>query len=217
MPGYQTGHELANKLDGEDGPDPGMGMPAAGAPNPLDDEPDYQRPLRERAMSTKWKVRLDAYKEIHELFKQHQDGPSQDGEASGPFDAYGSLLQGMVQDHHSVASYEGLQCMLLFVKKAIDIKDVSFASHNYLLEKVLTNKPNFRDVTSKIIVEMLQRDQGSYLYPEILNRIPVKGNNNTRVANFAMFALLEAFKVEAAIDEINIKTLFRSIQPNLSH
>ena len=40
-----------------------------GMPTKPTSEEEMQKPLRERAMSTEWKIRLEAYKEINELFK----------------------------------------------------------------------------------------------------------------------------------------------------
>ena len=44
----------------------------------------------------------------------------------------------MIRDSNSNAALEGLQVMLTYMKHAPDIKAVTFASHNYLLEKVPT-------------------------------------------------------------------------------
>jgi len=61
--------------------------------------------------------------------------------------------------------------MHTYVKLSLDVKTVTFASHNFLLEKVPTNKPNFRDVCLKILLVMLDRDQGPMVYPELVKRM----------------------------------------------
>ena len=38
-----------------------------------------------------------------------------------------------------------------------------------------------------------------------------------KIAIFAMYVVDEAFKSETAVDEMNLKTVFRKIQENLSH
>jgi hypothetical protein len=52
------------------------------------------------------------------------------------FEIYGSLLQEMIQDTNLVGAYEALVCLHSFVKFAVSIKAVSFATQNYLLEKL---------------------------------------------------------------------------------
>ena len=64
----------------------------------------------------------------------------------------------MIRDSNSNAALEGLQVMLTYMKHAPDIKAVTFASHNYLLEKVPTQKAAFRDTCLKILLLMLERD-----------------------------------------------------------
>lgn len=74
------------------------------------------------------------------------------------FDHYGPLLQEMIKDSNLVAAHEALVCLHTFVKYALEIKSVTFATHHYLLEKVQTTKPNFKEITLKILLTMLQRD-----------------------------------------------------------
>lgn len=47
--------------------------------------------------------------------------------------------------------------MHTYVKLALDIKSVTFAVHNYLLEKAPTHKANFRDICLKVLLTMLER------------------------------------------------------------
>ena len=174
--------------------------------------------------NAKWKVRLEAYKEINSLFyteyakfdESKSNPESKDGDPSllYSFELYGPLLQQMTEDSNLVAAYEALSCLHSYVRFSHDIKAVTFASHNYLLEKVLTNKPNFKDVTSKIILTMLRRGQATFIYPELLKRFQ---SRSIKVALFAMHVVDEAFKSETAVDDINLKTAFRKMQENLSH
>ena len=64
----------------------------------------------------------------------------------------------MIKDSNSVAALEGLQVMHTYVRLALEIKAVTFASHNYLLEKVPTQKVNYRDICLKILLVMIERD-----------------------------------------------------------
>ena len=61
--------------------------------------------------------------------------------------------------------------MHTYVKLSLDIKSATFASHNYLLEKAPTHKANFRDICLKIVLLMIEREQASFLYPELIKRI----------------------------------------------
>ena len=132
----------------------------------------------------------------------------------GSFEQYGPLLQNMIKDSNLIAAYEALLCLNSYVRFSLEIKAVTFACHNFLLEKVQTNKPNFKDVTLKILLCMLKRDQGPMLFPELLKRFRSK---NPKSASFCMAVLREAFKTKTAIEDLNLKTVFRSIQDNLSH
>ena len=64
---------------------------------------DLDLPLRERVLNSKWKIRIQAYKEINELFyneytkicNQKKDGimrNEQDDEEEKVFEVYGPLL-----------------------------------------------------------------------------------------------------------------------------
>jgi len=100
------------------------------------------------------------------------------------------------------------------VRFSKEIKGVTFATHNFLLEKVQHSKPNFKEVTLKILLTMLQKEQGSVLFPELLKRFRIK---NTKVANFSLIVVNEVFKTRTAIDDLNLKNVFRSIQETLAH
>ena len=69
MPGYQTGAELANALDDDVGQPPAnFGVSPRGADagdHPV--VPDMA--LEDRARDGAWKVRLEAFKEIRQLFE----------------------------------------------------------------------------------------------------------------------------------------------------
>ena len=141
-----------------------------GAPaEPVEDLDGSSLPLGERVIHQNWRIRLEAFKEINKLFysdyaayEANQGvGAKSDlspDELMVSFDTYGPLLQEMIQDTNLVAAYEALLCLHSYVRFATAIKSVTFASHNYLLEKVQTNKPNFKDITLKILLTMLRRD-----------------------------------------------------------
>lgn len=117
-------------------------------------------PLGERVIHANWRVRLEAYKEINQLFyadhEKYESGERTEPDVMVSFDIYGPLLQEMVQDTNLVGAYEALVCLLSFVKFATSIKSVSFATHNQLLEKLQTNKPNFKEISTKILLTMLR-------------------------------------------------------------
>lgn len=48
--------------------------------------------------------------------------------------------------------------MHAYVRFAPDIKQVIFMSHAILLEKIQHNKPNLREITMKILITMIRRD-----------------------------------------------------------
>ena len=77
----------------------------------------------------------------------------------------------MIKDVNSVAAMEGLQIMHTYVRLALEIKAVTFAAHNYLLEKAPTHKANCREICTKILLAMIERDQATFLYPELVKRM----------------------------------------------
>ena len=101
--------------------------------------------------------------------------------------------------------------MHTFVKLALDIKSVTIASHNYLLENTPTFKANFKEICLKILLAMLERGQAQYLYPELIKRIK---SNQQKTAIFASHVIDEAFKTGVCSDDISLKTVFRMIQDN---
>ena len=102
--------------------------------------------------------------------------------------------------------------MHIYVKFALDIKAVTFATHNHILEKAPTNKANFREVCGKIMLISLEKDQATFLFPEIIKRMK---STTQKIASFAMHVINEAFKSETAADEINLRNVFKMIQENL--
>jgi hypothetical protein len=57
---------------------------------------------------------------------------------------------------------------------------------------------------------MLRREQAVFIYPELMKRFKLK---NIQVANFAIIAVLEAFKTEEdkVTQDVNIKQMFKAI------
>lgn len=90
------------------------------------------------------------------------------GDPENPFDTYGVILEQIIQDSNLSAQYEGLNTLYVYLKQGQDIKSVSFATHQYLLEKIQHNKPNFKDITTKILIKMIERRQN--VAPEIIKR-----------------------------------------------
>ena len=96
----------------------------------------------------------------------------------------------MIKDANSIASLEGLNVMHSFVKMALDIKAVTFASHNYLLEKAPTHKTNYRDICLKIVLVMLKKEQATMLFPELIKRMK---STSQKIASFSSHVINEAF------------------------
>jgi hypothetical protein len=55
---------------------------------------------------------------------------------------------------------------------------------------------------------MLQKDQGPCIFPELLKRFRSKSMRN---AIFALFVISEVFKTKTALDDLNLKTVFKAI------
>ena len=148
MPGYQTGAMMGDASTEDTTPTSGAD-PVGGVPGNLEDEDALEKPLAERAQNPSWKIRIAAYKEINNLFYSDyaqfelSKGTPEYGAAGNVdllynFEQYGPLLDKIIRDSNMNAALEGLQVMLTYMKHAADIKAVTFASHNYLLEKVAT-------------------------------------------------------------------------------
>ena len=115
-------------------------------------------------------------------------------------------MQKIISDTNLVAQYEALNCLLSFVKYAPDIRSVIFVVHSTLLEKVQHNKPNFRELTMKILLAILKKDKAQSLLPELLKRFK---NKNTKIATFSIEVVVEALKTSILIDESALKALFK--------
>lgn len=78
----------------------------------------------------------------------------------------------MIKDNNLTARYEGLNCLYSFVKYGTDVRSVSNTCLAFLLDKVQLNKPNFRDVTQRVLLMMMQKKQ--HILPEVLKRFTSK-------------------------------------------
>ena len=121
--------------------------------------------LKDQVFHSKWKVRMNAFKLINQQLLDWDDGAKElqkedemYGDPENPFDVYGPILEQMIKDTNLTAQYEGLNCLYSYVKRGKDIKSVTFACHSYLLDKIQHNKPNFKDITQRILQQMLMRN-----------------------------------------------------------
>ena len=67
-------------------------------------------------------------------------------------------MQEMITDTNLGGLYEALTCLHSYLRFATSIKSVSFATQHTLLEKIQTSKPNFKEITCKILLTMIRRD-----------------------------------------------------------
>ena len=110
---------------------------------------------------------MKAYKEINVLlynqysidcqkvdFKQNPLNADEDEHHSrvNSFDQFWPILQKIISDSNLIAQYEGLNCLYAYVRFAPDIKQVIFTVNGILLEKIQHIKPNFKDITLKILI-----------------------------------------------------------------
>ena len=61
---------------------------------------------------------------------------------------------------------------------------------------------------------MLRREQANVIFPELIKRFKSK---NSKTALFSLFVTNEAFKTNTALEEINLKAIFKSIQDGFNH
>ena len=119
--------------------------------------PQSNGSLKDDVFSSKWQVRRNAFKKINQLFVKFDPNVEMTkedemyGSLENPFDNYGSVIEQMIKDNNLTAQFEGLNCLLTFVKLSKDIKSVTFSCNSYLLDKVQHNKQNLREITSSII------------------------------------------------------------------
>ena len=100
-------------------------------------------------------------------------------------------MQKIISDSNLVAQYEALNCLHSYIKFSSEIRSVIFVVHSTLLEKVQHNKPNFKELTMKILLAILKKDKTQSLLPELLKRFK---NKNTKIAIFAIEVVVEAVK-----------------------
>lgn len=61
---------------------------------------------------------------------------------------------------------------------------------------------------------MIRRDQASFIYPELIKRFR---SRNSRTAQFTLHVVNEAFKSNTAVEEINMKVIFKALQDCFNH
>lgn len=169
--------------------------------------------IRDQVFSTKWKVRMNAYKAINRLFIDYE-GPNRElkreddmyGDPENPFDQYGPIIEEMIKDQNLTAQYEGLNCLYSFVKCGQDIKQVTHTCTTYILDKVQHNKPNLKDMSEKILLTTLDRKHN--ITPELIKRFKSK---NAKVVHFCLSVLVKAL-VERHLEpqDANLKLIFKS-------
>lgn len=171
------------------------------------------------SVHNKWTVRQKAYNEINKLFNNYnydQETTKEDemyGNAENPFDVYGPIIENMIKDTNLTSQYEGLTCLLSYARLGKDIKSVTFACHSYLLDKIQHNKPNLKDITSRILQVMLSRKE--HIIPEIVKRFSSK---NKAVIGFCLDIMIKAIQDgNLSMADINLKMLYQQTSLILNH
>ena len=60
----------------------------------------------------------------------------------------------------------------------------------------------------KILLLSLKRDQAPYIYPELIKRFK---SPTLKIASFSMLVVLEALKTETALEELNLRHVFKMV------
>jgi hypothetical protein len=130
------------------------------------------------------------------------------------FDKFGHLLQEMIKDANLAGAFDALNCLYSFVRFAPDIKTVTRTCHMFLLDKVQHTKHTFREICSKTLLEMLKRNMGALVFPELMKRFKSK---NTKLGLFAMGVVADAFKTRTGMDSLDLRMVFKSLQTVLTN
>jgi hypothetical protein len=77
------------------------------------------------------------------------------GDPENPFDQYGNVIEQMLKDNNLTAQYEGLNCLHSYIKHGPDIKSVVLSCTPFILDKIQHNKPNLKDISQRILLQML--------------------------------------------------------------
>lgn len=179
--------------------------------------------LKDQVFHSKWKVRMNAFKLINQQLLDWDDGAKEIqkedemyGDPENPFDVYGPILEQMIKDTNLTAQYEGLNCLYSYVKHGKDIKSVTFACHSYLLDKIQHNKPNFKDITQRILQQMLMRNNTQQnIVPELLKRFKSK---NRGALNFCLGVMNAAVSENnITVQDANLKLIYKATHDLLGH
>jgi len=176
--------------------------------------------LKDQVFHPTWKIRSSAFKKINQLFltydhesKEIKKEDEMYGDPENPFDTYGPILEQAIKDQNLTAQFEGLICLHSYCRLGKDIKGVTFACHSYLLDKIQHNKPNLKDITSRILQVMLSRKEN--IVPELLKRFK---SNNKGVIVFSMSVFNQAIaENNLNVSDVNLKMVFKSTHDNLDH
>lgn len=82
-----------------------------------------------------------------------------------------------------------------------------------LLDKVNHKKPNFRDITIRIIEVMFERDMGGHIVPELLKRFKTARNNDIIVFSIQLMELM--MTKDKYIEIFHLKHIFNGIANTL--
>jgi len=134
--------------------------------------------LDQRMIKQIWQVRRNAYAELGKKFSKESDKEMED-----PFYKYSSWLRYMLKDGNLIALQEGLNTILIYSQNSPTLGPAIGLVPD-LLDKVPLQRVQFQELVSKILFELVKRNQGQYVVSELVSRL-----NSKKVLRCTQFAL----------------------------
>lgn len=141
--------------------------------------------------------------------------PDEEEREIDPFIEYGSEVAKMLGDTNLIAQAEGITTLYNFICFADQIKTACHSAVPLLLDEINHNKPATAGLIHKIFEKMIRRDQASFCFTELIQRIRnlKKPKNSVLAIKILTRAIVSYDKMEF----LKLKELFKVIVKVLKH
>jgi len=155
--------------------------------------------LDKRLIEKMWQVRRNAYIELGKIFKgEIKENPAQTGQ-------YASWMNYILNENNLIALHEGLNTILMFAQNSESVAPAIGLVPD-LLDKMPIQRQQFQEIITKILLELVKRDQGAYIVNELLARFGSKKIG--KAALFSITCLCSILESEL-YTEIDLKQVFK--------
>ncbi len=174
--------------------------------------------LEDRLVEQTWQVRRNAYAELAKIFSGEikPDSTASEGKDDAnakPAEHYASWLSYILKENNLIALHEGLGTVLIYTQNATALSPAVGLVPD-LLDKMPLHKPQFQEIVTKILCELVKRDQAHYVVSELAGRFATKKSG--KGSPFPINCLCAMLKTEL-YEEIELKQVYRAAAASLGN